>query len=195
MDDQACSRFLTPDTLVYEVNALTLQSLVDTNWIDSSDNQIILSKFDELSDTLSSLVSDTLMFIRYPEGENISYAVLKVSPAKNIALYTSLKYYYDDSSRTTNINEYVTIELIKRDTTTANSSVDMLPESLTGCTDEVIIAQNERIVPTIRARYIFHLEEGVYLVRFVLSNWLNIASFKTVQERKVRDYYFKVVII
>jgi len=204
VDQDACHWLSLPDTLynslACKIQSRTLQSCLagaDTIWKDSTDNKIINATFNRLADSLKTLVRDSLLLINYPASEDTVYTVLNVTSgqAGSVNLYTSLEYYYDDSSRTTNINEYVTIELLKQDTAIVSSSVDMLPESLTGCTAEVLIAQNERIVPVIRARYEVHLAEGVYLVRFILSNWLTIAKIKTVREVKVRDYYFKVIIL
>jgi hypothetical protein len=200
VDEQACSLLATPDSLVdsiaYVVHAKTLQSiLVDTSWLDSSDNKIIFSKFNELTDSLPTLVMDQLMKIEYPADKKIIYALLKIATGGkgDLDLYTSLNYYYDNDTHTSNINEYVTIELVKQDTTIVSSTVDMQGETFSECTDEVLIASNLRVVPIIRSRDKVHVTEGEYLVRFILSDAQNIAAF--ISGKRIRDYYFKMTIM
>jgi hypothetical protein len=182
------------DSLGCQVKSRTLKSCLagaDTVWKDSSDNKIIHATFDQLIDSLKTLASDTLLLISYPADQDTVYAELNVNSgqANSMYIYTSFEYYYDGRSATSNINEYVSVKLLQQDTSLVNSSIDLQGETLSGCSEEVA----DRIIPIIRARYKVQLAEGVYLVRFILSNPQNIASF--IKGKRIRDYYFKLVIL
>jgi hypothetical protein len=162
----------------YLVNSRALASLVDsTTRATSTDNQIILSKFNELVDGLKPpLERDTLILVQYPADQRVTYAVLNVSSgqSKDIYIYTSLHYNQN------NLAENVAVQLVRNDTSQVSYSDDMRAEIATGCTQLVTVAGTPRIVPTIRSRYRIHLEEGIYLVRFVVSRPEVVGSFKII---------------
>jgi hypothetical protein len=142
-----------------------------------TENQIILSKFNTMLDSLQQLVQDTLMWVKYPANQNVTYALLTISPgqSKNIYIYTSLFYYSG------NINEYITVQLVKSDTTVVVPTDDMPAETITGS------------FGTIRGRYKVQLDqEGVYLVRFTLSS---PSAISNPQKAPKIDNQFKVTIL
>lgn len=186
IDTRACNRLsrnlidstgqVIDPAACYLVNSRALASLVDsTTRATSTDNQIILSKFSALVDSLKPpLVRDTLTLIQYPADQRVTYAVLNVSSgeSKDVYIYTSLHYNQN------NIGENVAVQLVRSDTAVVSYSDDMRAEIVSGCTQLVSVAGTARIVPTIRARYRIHLEEGVYLVRFIISRPEVVGSFK-----------------
>jgi hypothetical protein len=175
----------------YIVNSQALAGLnfVDsTTRADSTDNQIILSKFNILADSLDPVVIDSLLYVTYPANlmtypinQRATYAVLKILPgqSKDIYIYTSL-YYYSGNS-----NDYVNIELVKRDTSLVSSSSRTKFANTYFSTITVLVNQTEKVLPTIRERFKLHLEEGVYLVRFNLSNPATISYPSIPNEFKV----------
>jgi hypothetical protein len=204
LDQNACYWLSLPDTLydslADRVQARTLQSCLagtDTMWLDSADNKIIYANFDHLTDSLKTLERNSLLLIGYPADQDTVYTVLNVTAgqAASTNLYLSLEYYYDTENETytTNVNEYVTVELLKQDSTRVSSAIDLQGETLSGCSKEVIIAQYARIIPIVKERYKFQLAEGAYIVRYILTNPVNIAAF--VKGTNRRDYFFKVVIL
>jgi hypothetical protein len=155
------------------IKTRTLQSLVDTTiWGNYSrgsltENQVYYQKFNDIADSLQSLVllRDTLMIIN-PVAQKVTYARLNVTGGngKNIYLYTSLRY------TATNVNEYVSVDLIRSDTTSVSYSTEMPAEAVSGCTQIISVSQSNKVIPIIRARYEYHLEDGVYLVRLTASD-------------------------
>jgi hypothetical protein len=188
IDSRACTRLsrnlidstgqVIDPSASYLVTSRALESLVDSaTRATSTDNQIILARFNVLADSLRpTLLRDTLTLVQYPADEAVTYAVLDVSSgqSKDIYIYTSLHY------NETNFGEYVAIELVRSDTSLVSSSDDMHPETVSSCTQSVSVAGGVRVIPTIRARYKIHVEEGVYLVRFVISRPEAVGSFKIV---------------
>ncbi len=183
----------------YLVNSRTLASVVDAVLQDSleaiglrigdqvaAEDEIVPLVFNSVRDSLSnvSLIRDSLMTIRYPSGERVSYALLKVSPsdAKDIYVYESLQYNQDTTAQhvynQNNLNEYVTIQLLKSDGSNVNSSQEMSGTAVTSSSELVPMPGVEFVMPTIRARYTLHLEEGTYLVRFVISSPATMNLFK-----------------
>jgi hypothetical protein len=141
---------------------------------DTTDNQIIHSKFNTLVDSLVSLPSDSLILVKYPANQGISYAVLKVSSSENIHIYTSLQYYW--MAAASNVNEYVTVDLIKSDTTLVSASRVISPEDANCSLENILNNGVSTTLRVINARYTVHLDQGVYLVRFTLSNPVTIGN-------------------
>jgi hypothetical protein len=162
----------------YVVESRALASLVDSATRASlTDNQIIFSRFNALVTSLEpALLRDTLTLVQYPADQSVTYATLRVSSgqSKDVCIYTSLHFNQN------NIGEYVAIQIVRNDTSLVSSSDDMPAEVATGCTQRVSVAGGEQLVPTIRARYRIHLEEGVYLVRFIISSPEAVGSFKMI---------------
>jgi hypothetical protein len=176
IDNQACTMLLdTTGTNIYARTLASLKTIVDSAALaNGSENQVILQKFSALVDSLPQLVEGSLMITYYATDQKNSYAVLKVlsGQAKDLYIYTSLFY------NANNVNEYITVRLLKSDTTEVSYSNDMPGETVSGGTQTIIVASDERIVPTIRSRDIVHVDEGVYIVRFTMSDPSTIGKFK-----------------
>jgi hypothetical protein len=160
----------------YIVNS---QALAGLNFVDSTTRA---------DSTDNPVVIDSLLYVTYPANlmtypinQRATYAVLKILPgqSKDIYIYTSL-YYYSGNS-----NDYVNIELVKRDTSLVSSSSRTKFANTYFSTITVLVNQTEKVLPTIRERFKLHLEEGVYLVRFNLSNPATISYPSIPNEFKV----------
>jgi hypothetical protein len=148
--------------------------LLDTNIIN---NTIIHSSFDSLTTVYPTLHEDSLIVVTYPKNMSVCYAVLKSDQAKDMYLYTSLLYYYYNRDGSSNFSDYVTVELVKRDTTVISPSPMISVESEYGMTEKIQTQTNIQAVPVINACYPIHLDQGsVYLVRFTLSNPKEISN-------------------
>lgn len=192
------------------IHARILNSFSDSS--STTDNQIIHSKFNMLTDSLPSLAADTLVLVRYPgdtvkniitqtyPGDTISvcYAVLKCAQPEDIYLYTGLEYYY--ASGVSNVADYVSVDLLKQDTSLVSSSTVIPSASTYASTETILVASNAtEVVPVLAARYAFHLDSGAYIVRFTLSNPLEISNPQAVPKKgsgapAISDE-FKVVIL
>jgi len=135
---------------------------------DTADNKIIISKFSTIAAGLNALPFDSLVLVNYPAGQAVSYAVLKIGTAEDIHIYTSLQYYWTSSA--TNINEYVTVDLVKSDTTLVSGSRVISPQDANCALENVLVNGASSIVRVINARLTAHVDPGTYLVRFTLSN-------------------------
>lgn len=193
------------------IRARILNSFSDS--ADTTDNQIIHAKFSMLTDSLSSIPADTLVLVRYPGdtvksivtqtylGDTISvcYAVLKCAQPEDIYLYTGLEYYY--ASGVTNVADYVSVDLLKQDTSLVSSSTVVPSASTYASTETILVASNAtEVVPVLAARYAFHLDSGAYIVRFTLSNPLEISNPQAVPKKgpgapPAISAEFKVVIL
>jgi hypothetical protein len=140
----------------------------------TTDNQMIYSNFNSVTNTLYPLPTDSLILVTYPANKSISYAVLQAGSAKDIHIYTSFQYYWTSSA--SNINEYITIDIIKSDTTLVSSST-VIPSEVAYCSSENILVNGaSKTIPVINARYTAHVDQGVYLIRFTLSNPVAISN-------------------
>lgn len=183
----------------YLVDARALASVVNASLQDSleaiglrigdqvaAEDEVVPLVFSSVVDSLSDLllIRDSLMTVRYPSGERISYALLNVSAAdaKNIYLYESLQYNQDTTTQhlynQNNLNEYVTIQILRSDGSKVSSSEEMSGTVITSSSQLVPMPGVEFVMPTIRARYTLHLDEGTYLVRFVISSPATMNLFK-----------------
>ncbi|RPI05654.1 MAG: hypothetical protein EHM64_05785 [Ignavibacteriae bacterium] len=172
------------------VNARTLSSYRTT--ADTTDTQIILSQFDVITTTLPTINKDSLILVNYPVGQTVSYAVLKSAQAQDVYIYSGLQYYAG------NANEYVTIDVLKRDNSSVASSTQLPAKSVYGAIEKIQVQSATRILPAINARYAVHLDQGgVYLVRFTLSNVSisNPQTRPTVPAVPSVSNQFKVVIL
>jgi hypothetical protein len=183
------------------INSRTLASLVDsTTAAVNTDYQMINSKFDFLTGQLPSLSQDSLIVVTYPANQAVSYAALKAGPARDIYIYTSLMYYYNQSSLISNASDYVAVALVKRDTSSVSFSTALTPESVYGSYEKIVFpvestptspSQSTRSVPVINGRYQFHVDQGAaYIVRFTLSSPQTISNPLTLIANQ-----FKVVIL
>jgi hypothetical protein len=186
------------------VQARTLGSFAGPT--DTTDNQIIMSKFNVLADSLPSLLSDTLTLVRYPGDTasaanntvNVCYALLKAVQAEDIYIYLSLDYYYDGT--VSNLTDYISIDLLREDTSLVARST-ALPSASTYASTLTILTTSgaPKVVPVLAARYAFHLEAGTYIVRFTLSNPVEISNPQKLPPKNTGylaiSNQFKVVIL
>lgn len=138
-----------------------------------TEDEVIRLQFNTLADSLQnlSLLRDSLMFIQFENTLGIdtvsgsAYALLNItaSQPKDFYLYTSLIYTED------NINEHIAVQLIKPDGSFLTYNNDMTMETVTCNTQTIQVAGGTRLVPTIKARYRIHADEGTYIVRFTKS--------------------------
>jgi hypothetical protein len=170
IDGRACT--ILSDTVGTAIAPKALESFVDSATLaNSTENQVILSNFPVITAGVPQLVQESLMIVD-PAGMKTTYAVLTVTQAKDLYIYTSLFYTAE------NVNEYVTIQLLKSDTSAVAVSNDMTGETVSGGTQTIIVQSQERIVPIIRSRDMVHVEAGTYLVRLAMSNPQTTGKYK-----------------
>ena len=175
------------------VQSQTLASFATAT--DTTDNRIIQSQFNSLTSILPELHQDSLIVINY--SGKVSYAVLKSAQAKDVYLYTSLLYYYNATNGTSNISDYVTVDLVKGDTSVVSPSSMVSTESAYNSSERILSTNNQtKIVPVISTRYVIHLDQGsVYLVRFTLTNPSQISNPTPASPTNSIANQFKVVIL
>ncbi len=186
------------------IPARILKSFADLN--ATTDNQIIHSKFNILTDSLAPLLADTLMLVRYPgdtarpanDTVSVCYASFKCAQAEDIYLYTGLEYY--SASGVSNAADYVSVDLLKEDTSLVSSSTAVPSGSTYASTETILVASSAtQVVPVLASRYTFHLDAGTYIVRFTLSSPAEISNPQTVPKKgsgyPAISNEFKVVIL
>jgi hypothetical protein len=175
------------------IRSQTLTSFATST--DTTDNRIIRSQFNILTSILPELHQDSLIVINY--SDKVSYAVLKSAQTKDVYLYTSLLYYYNGANGTSNINDYVTVDLVKSDTSVVSPSSMISAESAYNSSERILSVNNIiKIVPVISACYPIHLDQGsVYLVRFTLTNPSQISNPTPASPVNSIANQFKVVIL
>jgi len=159
----------------------SLSGLVDsTTRANNTDNQLIVSQFSQLADSLDALVCDSLLVISNPEDTKIGYSTFRVTAGQSKELYIYISLHLSGGSSTTsnNINEYVVAELVRSDSSVVSSTKEMEDVLISGASQTILVSSNSIIVPLINARYRVHVEEGLYYVRFTLSNASAIGPFK-----------------
>ncbi|MBN1397333.1 MAG: hypothetical protein JXA06_04800 [Bacteroidetes bacterium] len=159
----------------------SLSGLVDsTTLANNTDNQLIVSRFNQLADSLDTLVRDSLLVISNPEDAKIGYSTFSVTAgqSKEIYIYISLHLTGGSSTTSNNINEYVVAELIRSDSSVVSSTNEMENVLVSSASQTVLVSSNSIIVPLINARYHVRVEEGLYYMRFTLSNSSAIGPFK-----------------
>jgi len=194
VDARAVALLTDSTQKVIQSRSLSSLTFVDTTSLATqSENQVVLANYATMIDSLQTLVSDTLLWVKYMPNRTINYALLKILPGqpKNLNIYTSLFYYSDGA--TNNFNEYVTVSIVRSDTSVIRLADDMAGETISGSTGTVTVAGSNRIVPIIKGRFKVQLDqEGTYLVRFTLSS----ASAISNPTRPPRvDNQFKVAIV
>jgi len=185
------------------IHAWTLNSFNDSSSL--TDNQVINTKFSMLTDSLPSLIADTLILVRYPgdtakaanDTVSVCYAMLQAAQTEDIYLYTSLEYYAGTAS---NVADYVSVDLLREDTSLVSSSTSISSASTYASTETLLGSSNaQEVVPVLAARYAFHLDAGTYIVRFTLSNPVEISNPQTVPKKgsgvPAISNEFKIVIL
>jgi hypothetical protein len=153
------------------------KSLVDsTTRANNTDNQIILSKYDALIDSLSPtpVLRDTITGVQIDTTNNTAYARFNVVAGEpnNIYIYTSFRF------NEANVDHYVTVQLVRSDTSLVSYDDIMTQEASYARTVAVTTAGGDKVVSTIRSRSKFLVDTGNYLVRFTMSDARAIKSFK-----------------
>ena len=174
----------TIDTQCYVVKTRTmyirlqpLKSLVDsTTRANNTDNQIILSKYNAILDSLSGspLVRDSIMGVQIDTTNNTAYARFNVVAGErnDIYIYTSFRF------SEANVDDYVTVQLVRSDTSLVGYNNIMTPEASYARYVAVTTSGGQKVVSIIRSRSSFHVDVGNYLVRFSMSDAAAIRSFK-----------------
>jgi hypothetical protein len=166
---------ITDSTHCKIISLRSVRSMVNGVARDTlTENQIVTMNFNQFGDSLPLLVRDSLLLMKYSQTERIVYGALRVtaSDPKDVYLYTSL------CLNDTNYQQYVVVELVKQDTMNAVVSNSLEFAAVSGSTQIISISGNPTIVATINGRYRIHLTEGLYYVRFIISNPSIVRPFK-----------------
>lgn len=159
--------FSTSNLYVPVVAAYLTGSFLDY-WLNASDSLI-----DILYDTL---LSDTTLLILNPGLEDTCYTFFEkgTEPSKTL-------FFISWDLNEDNIDAYLKIEIFASTGQKIQWQSDGLTqESVAGCTQVITVSGVDQTVPKIRARYVFQLPQGKYLVRFYISEPATVANFRVV---------------
>lgn len=127
----------------------------------------MLDSLTDLSSTkLNTLITDTTLLVTYPSLK--SYALYEHKQSGKVYFFISW------DLTTTNIDAYIDINIIGSSAEFVTPlSTGISEEAAAGCTEIVEVVERGSIVQrpfsVIRTRHSYDLEEGIYLVRFVVS--------------------------
>ncbi len=150
------------------LDATRLDGILVSGVIADSDSVIIDTQFDSLVTVMDTLISDTTLLISYP-GDATCYLLYEYIPPAGQTSGT-VHFYSSIIFNAENLHSYIKTEILTRKaaaiTTTSISQMDL--ETIAGCSEFVEIAGTgeQYVVPKIRGRNSFILQQGAYLVRF-----------------------------
>jgi len=188
-NDQGEVVSVTFDTLYMAITSTynDLAAELDSLIIVGADTNVfrIGAIFDSLSNQLDTLVMDTTLSVSYPAGEDTSYTFYyHPTPQGGVTddVFFFVSWRFVIAPALDNTDDFVAIDLIRRDGTLVSEKAEPWPpEAVAGCSELVtIVPSGEEIIPKVRTRVVFELDEAPYLVRFAISetNPGEIGSFR-----------------
>ncbi|MCD6441573.1 MAG: hypothetical protein J7L86_07320 [Candidatus Marinimicrobia bacterium] len=146
-------------------------SVIAGAWSNASDS-LINAMFDDI------LCVDTTLLINYLEPMDTSYAFYNHIASDNED--SSMVYFFISWEFTEqNMNSCVEIDIFQDDGELIKvENKDIAQETIAGCTQIVELTTGVEIVPKIKARYVYKLAGGPYLVRFLVSDPSVISNFR-----------------
>lgn len=176
MGENACELLSVGDTLLVSVEAIVIESYVDTSmWDEENIGNSIGALFDSLGKLMDTLEVNRTANITNPDEQEQCYAFFN-SPK------TGAYYFFQTWDLTDlNIDERIEIDLYDSNGALVTEKDSSIPfETISGCIAEMeFVSSGEReTVPKIRGQYKFNLEQGPYIIQFVLSDPNRIESFR-----------------
>ena len=156
-------RFYCPITAAY------LEEPFDSIWANASDS-LIQARFD-------TLLTDTTLIINNSAAQSKCYAYYENSDGT-----TSKKYFFISWDLTEeNLDAYIEPDLFNKSGERMKLMSDQIDlATIAGCTEAVEIGGIDVAIPKIRARYVYELPPGKYLVKFYISEPETIGNFRLV---------------
>ena len=151
-----------------ELEATLLDQILVAGMIADSDSVVVDASFDSLTTVMDTLVADTTLLIQFP-GSATCYLLYNYIPpagqsSGTVYIYSSMIFTAE------NLYTYLKAELLTRKASSiASSTVSQMDlETIAGCSEFVEIegTGSQFVVPKIRGRNSFELQQGIYLVQF-----------------------------
>ncbi|MBN2013517.1 hypothetical protein JW960_29580 [candidate division KSB1 bacterium] len=175
LDDSACSILSDTTAVATEITPSLLVNLAGAAATDT-DPATINQIFDTQIASIAVLEAKTLLHVVPPSGADTSFAVYQhTGGAATVYFFITWEFTPD------NIDEFVEVDLIQRDAKYKTQKLTVPIESVSSCTEHVVFESTgwEDIVPRVRTRCGFAVEQGTYLVRFIVSEPEQLTSFNT----------------
>lgn len=151
------------------VVATGLSQSLEEAWVNAGD-EFIRTQYD-------TLAADTTLLVSNPETETMIYALFPKPtglPAKTI-------FFLSWELTEENYDAYIDVKIYaKSGKEIPMQSADMQLETIAGCTQKIQMGGATVAVPAIRARFVYSVDAGAYLVRFSLSEPASIGAFRLV---------------
>ena len=156
-------RYYCPITAAY------LKEPFDSVWANASDS-LIQARFD-------TLLTDTTLIINNSAEQSKCYAYYEISGGT-----TSKKYLFISWDLTEeNLDAYIEPDLFNKNGERMKLISDQIDlATIAGCTEAVEIGGIDVAMPRIRARYVYELPPGKYLVKFYISEPATVGNFRLV---------------
>ncbi|MBN1893720.1 hypothetical protein JW906_04470 [bacterium] len=170
-DETACRLLSADTTLAPAPNFIAVEGAV----LDSAALQAWAgSPADSILALLDTLAEDTLVLVSNPAAAKTVYALFPQSGAAS-----GLLFFLTWDMDAGNVN--ATLELSLYDAAGRRVPVKgtaMPVETAAGCTQALEVGGQDMVLPSIRARYGFRLEPGVYLAAFAVSDPSAVGTFR-----------------
>jgi len=185
IDDKACSllskELSKTDTLIsgadttfsttnyyLPITVAYLNQSIQESWINAPDTLI-----NTLYDTL---LRDTILLVKNPAVSDTGYVLYD-----QLAQKTNTNFYISWDLNEDNVDAYINIEIFAQNgENNKYISTGIKLESVAGCTQTIETGGVEQTFPKIRARYVYKLPTGLYLVRFYISEPNTVGNFRVV---------------
>ncbi len=151
------------------ITAVSLTAPFDSLWVNASDS-LIQTVFD-------TLLTDTTLIVNNLAGLSNCYAYYEINSTATSSSYLFISWDLNED----NVDAYIELDLFNsKGEPIQLISNSMAVETIAGCTEPVEIGGIDVTIPKIRARYVYELPPGKYLVRFYISEPATIGKFRLV---------------
>jgi hypothetical protein len=199
--DRAC-KFLSQDSAVtggisIEIEAKAMVDLYDsTTLAHYSDIQIIRNNFNNLIQNLDNLVAESLLVVKFPLTGYTTYLVCQQQVAQKLSFFISWAPF-----NPANNDAYIDLDIINSDGMIIAKSGNILPETISACTDSVLVLNNRgileedpEIAPLIRHQFDFNLDAGTYILRIRNSEPQTVCPARDAIGRRTQGFFRMVVL-
>jgi len=156
-------RYYCPITAAY------LEAPVDSVWTNASDS-LIQARFD-------TLLTDTTLIINNSAGLTNCYAYFENNSGTTATNYLFISWDLTEE----NLDAYIEPDLFNKSGEPMKLISDQIDlATIAGCTEAVAIGGIDMAMPKIRARLVYELPPGKYLVKFYISEPITVGNFRLV---------------
>jgi len=157
------NRFYIPITTVHP------EESIENSWTNASDSLIKM-----LYDTV---ITDTTLLLKNPIESDTTFVYYQEQSGSS----TETNFFISWDLTEQNSDAYIEIDIFNKSgekIQEISNSMDL--ETIAGCTQTVEVAGQEVVLPKIRSRKSYEIQDGQYLIRFYISEPTTVGTFRLV---------------